>query len=152
MTSFAFVFPGQGSQAIGMLNGFADNEHVQQTIAEASDVLKTDLAHLIAEGPKEALDLTTNTQPVMLTCAVAFYRAWLAAGGTLPQLVAGHSLGEYSALVAAGVIQFKDAVPMVRFRAQARMFNLPKSFSNVRPFFFRAQAHTKETPNPAHVA
>ena len=125
MTSFAFVFPGQGSQAIGMLNGFADNEHVKQTIAEASDVLKTDLAHLIAEGPKEALDLTTNTQPVMLTCAVAFYRAWLAAGGTLPQLVAGHSLGEYSALVAAGVIQFKDAVPMVRFRAQAMQEAVP---------------------------
>lgn len=125
MTTFAFVFPGQGSQAIGMLNGFADNEHVKQTIAEASDVLHTDLAKLIAEGPKEDLDLTTNTQPVMLTCAVAFYRAWLAAGGTLPQLVAGHSLGEYSALVAAGVITFKDAVPMVRFRAQAMQEAVP---------------------------
>ena len=125
MTSFAFVFPGQGSQAIGMLNGFADNAAVRDTIAEASDALQFDLAKLIAEGPKEALDLTTNTQPVMLACAVAFYRAWLAAGGKLPQLVAGHSLGEYSALVAAGVIQFKDAVPMVRFRAQAMQEAVP---------------------------
>ena len=125
MTSFAFVFPGQGSQAIGMLNGFADNTAVRDTIAEASDALQFDLAKLIAEGPKEALDLTTNTQPVMLACAVAFYRAWLAAGGQPPQLVAGHSLGEYSALVAAGVIQFKDAVPMVRFRAQAMQEAVP---------------------------
>ncbi len=125
MTSFAFVFPGQGSQAIGMLNGFADNTAVRDTIAEASDALQFDLAKLIVEGPKEALDLTTNTQPVMLACAVAFYRAWLAAGGRPPQLVAGHSLGEYSALVAAGVIQFKDAVPMVRFRAQAMQEAVP---------------------------
>ena len=125
MTSFAFVFPGQGSQAIGMLNGFADNVAVRDTMVEASDALQFDLAKLIAEGPKEALDLTTNTQPVMLACAVAFYRAWLAAGGQPPQLVAGHSLGEYSALVAAGVIQFKDAVPMVRFRAQAMQEAVP---------------------------
>ena len=102
MTNFAFVFPGQGSQAIGMLNGFAGNLVVQQTIAEASDALQFDLPRLIAEGPKEDLDLTTNTQPVMLACAVAFYRAWLAAGGKAPSIVAGHSLGEYSALVAAG--------------------------------------------------
>ncbi|EJN07395.1 ACP S-malonyltransferase [Herbaspirillum sp. YR522] len=125
MTKFAFVFPGQGSQAIGMLNGFADNEVVRQTVAEASDALQFDLAGLIAEGPKEALDLTTNTQPVMLTAAVAFYRAWLAAGGAIPALVAGHSLGEYSALVAAGVISFKHAVPLVRFRAQAMQEAVP---------------------------
>ena len=106
MTQFAFVFPGQGSQAIGMLNGFADNAVVQETIAEASDALQVDLAKLIAEGPKEELDLTTNTQPVMLTAAVACYRAWIAAGGRAPKVVAGHSLGEYSALVAAGVIAF----------------------------------------------
>ncbi|MBI3731055.1 MAG: ACP S-malonyltransferase [Burkholderiales bacterium] len=125
MTQFAFVFPGQGSQAIGMLNGFADNPVVQQTIAEASDVLQLDLGKMINEGPKEALDLTTNTQPVMLTAAVACYRAWIAAGGAAPKLVAGHSLGEYSALVAAGVIAFKDAVPMVRFRAQAMQDAVP---------------------------
>ncbi|MBC3878843.1 ACP S-malonyltransferase [Undibacterium sp. FT79W] len=125
MTQFAFVFPGQGSQAIGMLNGFADNPVVQQTIAEASDALQFDLGKLISEGPKEALDLTTNTQPVMLTAAVACYRAWIAAGGATPKLVAGHSLGEYSALVAAGVIAFKDAVPLVRFRAQAMQDAVP---------------------------
>ncbi|WP_423708382.1 ACP S-malonyltransferase [Undibacterium sp. WLX3042] len=125
MTQFAFVFPGQGSQAIGMLNGFADNPVVQQTIAEASDALQSDLGKLISEGPKEALDLTTNTQPVMLTAAVACYRAWIAAGGAVPKLVAGHSLGEYSALVAAGVIAFKDAVPLVRFRAQAMQDAVP---------------------------
>jgi [acyl-carrier-protein] S-malonyltransferase len=125
MTKFAFVFPGQGSQAIGMLNGFADNSAVKQTLAEASEVLKFDLAKLITEGPKEDLDLTTNTQPVMLTAAVAMYRAWLAAGGQKPAVVAGHSLGEYSALVASGVIAFKDAVPLVRFRAQAMQEAVP---------------------------
>jgi [acyl-carrier-protein] S-malonyltransferase len=125
MTKFAFVFPGQGSQAIGMLNGFADNAVVRQTLAEASDALQFDLGKLIAEGPKEDLDLTTNTQPVMLTAAVAFYRAWLAAGGKTPAIVAGHSLGEYSALVAAGVIPFKDAVPLVRFRARAMQDAVP---------------------------
>ncbi|CAM2905661.1 MULTISPECIES: ACP S-malonyltransferase [Janthinobacterium] len=125
MTQFAFVFPGQGSQAIAMLDGFAGNPVVAQTVAEASDALQFDLGKLIAEGPKEELDLTTNTQPVMLTAAVAFYRAWLAAGGPVPTVVAGHSLGEYSALVAAGVIPFKDAVPLVRFRAQAMQEAVP---------------------------
>jgi len=125
MTQLAFVFPGQGSQAIGMLNGFSENAVVQETVAEASDALQLDLAKLINEGPKEALDLTTNTQPVMLTAAVAAYRAWIAAGGAAPKLVAGHSLGEYSALVAAGVIAFKDAVPLVRFRAQAMQNAVP---------------------------
>lgn len=125
MTSLAFVFPGQGSQAIGMLNGFAGNAVVKQTLDEASDALQFDLGKLIAEGPKTDLDLTTNTQPVMLACAVAFYRAWLAAGGAAPTIVAGHSLGEYSALVAAGVIRFADAVPLVRFRAQAMQEAVP---------------------------
>jgi len=125
MNKFAFVFPGQGSQAVGMLNGFADNPVVKDTVAEASEALQFDLGKLIAAGPKEELDLTTNTQPVMLTAAVACYRAWLAAGGKAPSLVAGHSLGEYSALVAAGVIAFKDAVPLVRFRAQAMQQAVP---------------------------
>ncbi|HEX2605228.1 MAG TPA: ACP S-malonyltransferase [Oxalicibacterium sp.] len=125
MSNFAFVFPGQGSQAVGMLNGFADNAVVQQTLAEASVALQFDLAKLIAEGPKEDLDLTTNTQPVMLTAAVAMYRAWLDAGGPKPSVVAGHSLGEYSALVAAGVIAFKDAVPLVRFRAKVMQEAVP---------------------------
>ena len=125
MTKFAFLFPGQGSQAVGMLNGFAGNSVVDQTIAEASDALGFDLKRMIAEGPKEELDLTTNTQPVMLTAAVAVYRAWIAAGGAVPAMVAGHSLGEYSALVAAGVIAFKDAVPLVRFRAGAMQDAVP---------------------------
>lgn len=123
--TIAFVFPGQGSQAIGMLNGFAGNAVVADTIAEASDAIGFDLGKLIAEGPKEQLDLTTNTQPVMLASAVAFHRAWIAAGGAQPALVAGHSLGEYSALVASGVIAFKDAVPLVRFRAQAMQEAVP---------------------------
>lgn len=125
MTKFAFVFPGQGSQAIGMLNGFAANTTVQETVDEASQALGFNLGKLISEGPKEELDLTTNTQPVMLTAAVAMYRAWIAAGGKTPAVVAGHSLGEYSALVAAGVIPFKDAVPLVRFRAQAMQEAVP---------------------------
>lgn len=125
MTKFAFVFPGQGSQAIAMMDGFAGNPVVAQTIAEASDALQFDIGKLMAEGPKEELDLTTNTQPVMLTAGVAAYRAWIAAGGAVPSVVAGHSLGEYSALVAAGVIAFKDAVPLVRFRAQAMQEAVP---------------------------
>ena len=125
MTKFAFLFPGQGSQAVGMLNGFAGNAVVAHAVAEASDALGFDLGRLIADGPKEDLDLTTNTQPVMLTAAVAVYRAWRAAGGPAPMMVAGHSLGEYSALVAAGVISFKDAVPLVRFRAGAMQDAVP---------------------------
>jgi [acyl-carrier-protein] S-malonyltransferase len=125
MSKFAFLFTGQGSQAVGMLNGFAGNPVVEQTVAEASDALGQDVKRLIAEGPKEELDLTTNTQPVMLTAAVAVYRAWIAAGGPAPSVVAGHSLGEYSALVAAGVIAFKDAVPLVRFRAQSMQDAVP---------------------------
>ncbi|MDY0960599.1 ACP S-malonyltransferase [Massilia sp. CFBP9026] len=125
MSKFAFLFTGQGAQAVGMLNGFAGNPVVDQTVQEASDALGFDLQRLIAEGPKEDLDLTTNTQPVMLTAAVAVYRAWIAAGGPVPNVVAGHSLGEYSALVAAGVIPFADAVPLVRFRAQSMQDAVP---------------------------
>jgi len=125
MSTFAFLFTGQGAQAVGMLNGFAGNPVVDQTVQEASDALGIDLKRMIAEGPKEDLDLTTNTQPVMLTAAVAVYRAWIAAGGPVPDVVAGHSLGEYSALVAAGVIPFADAVPLVRFRAQSMQDAVP---------------------------
>ena len=123
--TFAFVFPGQGSQSVGMLNSIADRAEVRATLQEASDALGEDVAKLIAEGPAEALSLTTNTQPVMLTAGVAFYRAWLAAGGAVPKVMAGHSLGEYSALVASGVISFKDAVPLVRFRAEAMQSAVP---------------------------
>ena len=123
--TFAFVFPGQGSQSVGMLNSIAERSEVRATLQEASEALGEDVANLIAEGPAEALSLTTNTQPVMLTAAVAFYRAWLAAGGPAPKVMAGHSLGEYSALVASGVISFKDAVPLVRFRAEAMQSAVP---------------------------
>ena len=122
---FAFVFPGQGSQAVGMLNAWGDNAEVKKTLDEASEALGEDVAQLIAEGPAEALSLTTNTQPVMLTAGVACYRAWIAAGGPEASVMAGHSLGEYGALVASGVIAFKDAVPMVRFRAQAMQDAVP---------------------------
>ncbi|HKT93701.1 MAG TPA: ACP S-malonyltransferase [Paraburkholderia sp.] len=122
---FAFVFPGQGSQAVGMLDAFADHAIVRETLQEASDALGQDLGKLIAEGPAEELNLTTNTQPVMLTAAYAVYRAWQQAGGPAPAIVAGHSLGEYTALVAAGVLAFRDAVPLVRFRAQAMQSAVP---------------------------
>lgn len=122
---FAFVFPGQGSQSVGMLNAFADHAIVRETVEEASDALGQDLGKLIAEGPAEELNLTTNTQPVMLTAAYAVYRAWQQAGGPAPAIVAGHSLGEYTALVAAGALAFRDAVPLVRFRAQAMQSAVP---------------------------
>ena len=121
----AFVFPGQGSQAVGMMDGFAAHPVVRETFAEASDALGEDLWALVAEGPAEKLNLTTNTQPVMLTAGVAVWRAWLASGGPQPAVVAGHSLGEYTALVAAGALAFRDAVPLVRFRAQAMQDAVP---------------------------
>ena len=125
MTSFAFVFPGQGSQSVGMLDAWGDHPAVRQTLAEASDALGEDLAALIAQGPKEALALTTNTQPVMLVAGVACWRAWRAEGGALPAAVAGHSLGEYSALVAAEVLSLAQAVPLVRLRAAAMQQAVP---------------------------
>lgn len=121
----ALVFPGQGSQSVGMMQGFADTAVVRETFEEASTALGQDLWKLVAEGPAEDLNATVNTQPVMLTSAYAMYRAWQLAGGPEPALVAGHSLGEYTALVAAGVIAFKDAVPLVRFRAQAMQEAVP---------------------------
>ena len=125
MTAFAFVFPGQGSQSVGMLDAWGDHPAVLQTLEESSSALGEDMGKLIHEGPKEVLDLTTNTQPVMLTAAVACYRAWRAEGGAEPAAVAGHSLGEYSALVAAGALSLADALPLVRFRAQAMQQAVP---------------------------
>ncbi len=125
MKQFAFVFPGQGSQAVGMLDAWGDHPVVAETLMEASDALGEDVGRLIREGPKEALALTTNTQPVMLVAGVAVYRAWLAEGGALPAVVAGHSLGEYSALVASGVLTLAQAAPLVRFRAQAMQDAVP---------------------------
>src|SRR5574343_1389576 len=122
---FAFVFPDQGSQAVGMLDAWGDHPEVARTLAEASAALGEDIAALIKSGPKEQLDLTTNTQPVMLTAGIACYRAWLAEGGAVPAAVAGHSLGEYTALVAAGVLTLADALPLVRLRAQAMQEAVP---------------------------
>ena len=125
MTAFAFIFPGQGSQAVGMLSAWEGHPAVRDTLAEASEALGEDVGKLIAEGPKEALDLTTNTQPVMLTAGVACWRAWQAETGLIPAAVAGHSLGEFSALVAAGALTLSDALPLVRFRAQAMQEAVP---------------------------
>ncbi len=125
MKSFAFVFPGQGSQSVGMLDGWGDHPAVAETLREASDALGENIALLIKEGPKEALALTTNTQPVMLAAGVAAWRVWRAEGGALPVALAGHSLGEYSALVAAGVLTLSQAAPLVRLRAAAMQEAVP---------------------------
>ena len=121
----AFVFPGQGSQSVGMLGGFAENDTVQRVMARADEALGFSLTGLIAEGPAETLSLTINTQPAMLASSVAFYEAWLAAGGRVPDVMAGHSLGEYSALCAAGAMDLETAVRLVRFRAEAMQSAVP---------------------------
>ncbi len=125
MKSFAFVFPGQGSQSVGMLDAWGDHPAVLETLREASDALGEDIGRLIHEGPREALALTTNTQPVMLVAGVAAYRVWRAEGGGEPAVVAGHSLGEYAALVASGVLTLAQAAPLVRFRAAAMQEAVP---------------------------
>ncbi len=125
MKNFAFVFPGQGSQAVGMLDGWGGHPAVAQALQEASDALGEDVGRLIHEGPKETLALTTNTQPVMLVAGVAAWRVWRAEGGALPAAVAGHSLGEYSALVASGVLTLAQAAPLVRLRAAAMQEAVP---------------------------
>ncbi len=125
MSSFAFVFPGQGSQSVGMLDAWGDHPVVRDTLAEASDALGEDIGRLIHEGPKEALALTTNTQPVMLVAGVAAWRVWRAEGGAMPSVMAGHSLGEYTAWVAAGALTLAQAAPLVRFRAAAMQEAVP---------------------------
>ncbi|HWA36664.1 MAG TPA: ACP S-malonyltransferase [Burkholderiales bacterium] len=122
----AFVFPGQGSQAVGMLKAYAGLPEVDAVRAEAGAVLGDDFLRLLDEGPAEALGLTVNTQPAMVTAGYAAYRAWRALGGPQPEVVAGHSLGEYTALVAAGAIAFQDCLPLVRFRAQAMQEAVPE--------------------------
>ena len=123
--SFAFVFPGQGSQSVGMMAAYGDAAVVRATFDEASAALGDDLWAMVADGPAEVLTQTVNTQPVMLTAGIAAWRLWCEKGGKMPAVVAGHSLGEYSALVAAGVIEFKDAVPLVRLRAAAMQEAVP---------------------------
>lgn len=121
----AFVFPGQGSQTVGMLDSFAENEVVQKALKTANEALGEDLAEMIHTGPAESLNMTVNTQPAMLTASVALYQAWLALGGKKPEVMAGHSLGEYSALTAAGVFDLADAVKLVRFRAKVMQEAVP---------------------------
>jgi [acyl-carrier-protein] S-malonyltransferase len=128
---FAFVFPGQGSQSVGMMTGFAGVTAVRQTFAEASDALGQDMWALVTEGPESALNQTVNTQPAMLTAGVAVYRAWEDLHGAEPALMAGHSLGEYSALVAAGALAFADALPLVRLRAQAMQEAVPEGTGGI---------------------
>lgn len=131
MTKFAFVFPGQGSQSRGMMNGYADYSAVRETFTEASDVLKQDLWHLVAEGSDEDLNATVNTQPIMLSAGVAVYRAWQSQHGAKPAMMAGHSLGEYTALVAAGALRFADALPLVRYRAQCMQQAVPDGVGGI---------------------
>jgi [acyl-carrier-protein] S-malonyltransferase len=128
--AFAFVFPGQGSQSVGMMAAYGDSPVLRATFDEASAALSQDLWQLLIDGPAEALAQTVNTQPLMLTAGVAVYRLWLERGGKLPAVVAGHSLGEYSALVAAGVIPFQDAVPLVRLRAAAMQEAVPAGYGS----------------------
>jgi len=131
MTKFAFVFPGQGSQSRGMMNGYADFTAVRDTFTEASDVLKQDLWQLAAEGSDADLNSTVNTQPLMLTAGVAVYRAWQSQNGAKAAIMAGHSLGEYTALVAAGAIHFADALPLVRYRAQCMQTAVPEGVGGI---------------------
>ncbi len=125
MKAFAFVFPGQGAQSVGMLDAWGDHPAVREVLAESAQALGEDIGRLIREGPAQELELTTNTQPVMLAAAIACYRAWRAEGGAEPAALAGHSLGEYTALVAAGALTLSDALPLVRFRAQAMQQAVP---------------------------
>ena len=123
---FAMVFPGQGSQSVGMLAGYGDAPVIRETLAEASEILKQDVGRLMAEGPADELNRTVNTQPVMVTAGICAWRLWRDVGGAEPSLMAGHSLGEYTALVAAGAISFTDCLPLVRLRAQAMQEAVPQ--------------------------
>ena len=129
--SLAIVFPGQGSQSVGMMAGFADVPVVEKTFLEANAILGVDLWSMVREGPAEALNLTVNTQPVMLVAGVACWRAWTERGNPAPSWLAGHSLGEYSALVASGAMRFEDALPLVRFRAQAMQEAVPEGTGGI---------------------
>jgi [acyl-carrier-protein] S-malonyltransferase len=129
--TLAILFPGQGSQSLGMMQGFADLPLVEQTFREASALVGVDYWKMVTEGPAEALNQTVNTQPVMLIAGVACWRAWREKGGAMPAYFAGHSLGEYTALVATGALRFEDAVPLVRFRAQAMQEAVPEGTGGI---------------------
>ena len=140
----AFVFPGQGSQSVGMLDAFGDNQVVLSTLNQAGKALGFDLAEMIQKGPAEVLALTENTQPVMLASAIAIYRAWLAAGGSVPSMMAGHSLGEYTAYVASGAIGFDDAIPLVKFRAQSMQSAVPVGTGSMAAIVGMSDSAVKE--------
>ena len=142
--SLAIVFPGQGSQSVGMMHGFADLPVVERTFLEANAILGVDLWTLVREGPAEALNQTVNTQPVMLVAGVACWRAWQEKRGAMPSWLAGHSLGEYSALVAAGAIGFEEALPLVRFRAQAMQEAVPEGIGGIAAILGLDEALLKE--------
>ena len=131
MHRFAIVFAGQGSQSVGMMNGFDGLPEVQKTFEEASDILKLDLWRMVVDGPAEAQNMTVNTQPLMLVAGVATWRAWQEKGGASAAFFAGHSLGEYTALVAAGALNFADAIPLVRFRAEAMQDAVPEGIGGI---------------------
>ncbi len=161
MTALAIVFPGQGSQSVGMLDAWGEHPAVVRTLSEASAALDEDLGALIRNGPAEALELTTNTQPVMLAAGIACWRAWLHEGGAMPVALAGHSLGEYTALVAAGALTLADALPLVRDRARAMQEAVPVGTGSmaailgldadaVREQCVRAAAETGEVVEPAN--
>ncbi len=142
--SLAIVFPGQGSQSVGMMNGFADLPIVEKTFLEANAILGVDLWTMVREGPAEALNQTVNTQPVMLVAGVACWRGWKEKGGAMPSWFAGHSLGEYSALVAAESIRFEDALPLVRFRAQAMQEAVPEGTGGIAAILGLDEAALKD--------
>jgi len=142
--SLAIVFPGQGSQSVGMMNGFADLPIVEKTFLEANAILGVDIWTMVREGPAEALNQTVNTQPVMLVAGVACWRAWKERGGPMPSWFAGHSLGEYSALVAAESIRFEDALPLVRFRAQAMQEAVPEGTGGIAAILGLDEAALKD--------
>jgi [acyl-carrier-protein] S-malonyltransferase len=128
---FALVFPGQGSQSVGMMKGYADLPIVQETFSEASDILHDDFWAMVNNGPSDSLNLTTNTQPLMLMSGIAVYRAWKSLGGPNPAFIAGHSLGEYTALVVSGVMTYKDALSIVRFRGEVMQQAVPEGIGKM---------------------
>ena len=131
MTKFAFVFPGQGSQSRGMMNAYSDFPVVRSTFAEASEILNQDLWKLVTDGSDAELNATVNTQPIMLSAGIAVFRSWQSQHGAMPAIMAGHSLGEYTALVAAGALNFAEALPLVRYRAQCMQQAVPEGVGGI---------------------
>ena len=149
-SKLAFVFPGQGSQTVGMLDSFNQNSVVQETLNQASLALGLDVNKMIHEGPAETLALTQNTQPVMLTAAIACYRAWIAAGGATPEILAGHSLGEYTAYVAAQALDFTQALPLVSYRAKVMQEAVPVGEGSMAAIVGLSDEAVRESCSQAH--